>query len=70
MSECIGYCEKKVGPVYQHPEYSEDKLCGECLISYWEDDFDRFIGEMVASIGETGLSSDLLKDLKDKGFVA
>lgn len=70
MSECIGYCEEKIGPLYQHPEYSGDKLCGECLLSYWDEDLDRYLGEMVASITETGLELEVVTQMRKAGFIA
>lgn len=70
MSECIGYCEEKVGPLYQHPEYSGDRLCGECLLMWWEEDFERYVGEMKDSILEIGAAkSDLLLRLEEGDFV-
>lgn len=67
--ECIGYCEEKVGPLYRHPEYSGDRLCGDCLLSYWEDDFERYVGELKDSVEETGLKCALLDHLKKGDFV-
>jgi hypothetical protein len=64
VSECIGYCDDKSGPTFQHPEYSADALCAECLIGYWEEDYERYVGEMKASIEETGLTSDLMESLE------
>ncbi|RKZ79106.1 MAG: hypothetical protein DRQ35_04835 [Gammaproteobacteria bacterium] len=64
MSKCIGYCEEKTGPTYQHPEHSGDVLCGECLLNWWQEDWERWYGEMTQSIEDTGLDSDLVKVLE------
>ena len=69
MGEFIGYCEEKKGPTYQHPEYSGDVLCGECLIAWWDEDIERYLSELKDSIEETGLESDTLNELKQKEMV-
>ena len=55
MSECLECGE--TAP-YLNPEYYGDRLCGQCLIAYWDNKITECHEELREAEEMTGLKSD------------